>query len=624
MIPSPRWLVFFLIVTLIVPAPAFALRAPQKEHPLQLGGLEEALKNPAISSSISTSVVSSALSRASVGMEESHEGMSSRRQFLGAMATGAGFLEYFLTERVIETEEKHFDLYVLSEDGKEYVAIKKPESPPSKRIFPGEITWLNLSRSDRESFARGFEFSKIPPGYVLQSRHGVSSFADDFQYIYNPRVTVQFQLRGEGLEMVEVLVRHPPIARVGEILGRLTLKVAREWGTYSIALPEDPAAKIVYLGGLSSGKYAFSYPLVLEIHAKGSKENGGLAIRDIVTQTQYKRISFGKVTVAGVAAVAALSAGMAARKYRQGLWNVHLPWRDPVRREMRRLGQITRLVRSLANTPLTVVQCTMSEIVPYEFASERLIYSTVRNDWYDKLLTVLKSVVSADLGAVTSQRFEVLQNLPDEKLADPQTKEVLQHVYRDLIDHNPALRHEGFARRLGIEPTLPPPSEPSQGGLEEAAVGSQQQLEVPSAARTAQPMRFMVDTSKGDSSVLRFAQWAAMLVRAGAGNHIRFAGVATAQELKEAQLQMTDEAGRAMLADYIKTYDPSDPESYQSAFAVAQAMVFDEPRQLHPELVITRMDSIHARWFLDELDRLGIRNLFAPELRDEAEAYRSA
>jgi len=145
-----------------------------------------------------------------------------------------------------------------------------------------------------------------------------------------------------------------------------------------------------------------------------------------------------------------------------------------------------------------------------------------------------------------------------------------------------------------------------------------------SAGLEEQPMRFMVDTSKGDSSVLRFAQWATLLIRAGAGNHIRFAGVATAQELKEAQLQMTDKAGRAMLADYIKTYDPSDPESYQSAFAVAQAMVFDEPRQLHPELVITRMDSIHARWFLDELDRLGIRNLFAPELRDEAEAYRSA
>lgn len=163
---------------------------------------------------------------------------------------------------------------------------------------------------------------------------------------------------------------------------------------------------------------------------------------------------------------------------------------------------------------------------------------------------------------------------------------------------------------------------PSAAGLEERLV-SLPPIQVPAAVQESIPMRFVVDTYRErDPEVLRFAQWAVLLVRAGMP--VRFAGVATAWDLEEAKQELPMEA-RQMLEDHTQIYNPSDPASYEAALAAAKASVFgsaDSP--LAPESVLTRLDPTWVGWFLDELQRLGIQELFSPELLDQIEAHLTA
>jgi len=170
---------------------------------------------------------------------------------------------------------------------------------------------------------------------------------------------------------------------------------------------------------------------------------------------------------------------------------------------------------------------------------------------------------------------------------------------------------------------------PDQAGLEERTLPRLPWLApptrstLPSAQQMSRDMRFMVDTrEKGNPEVLRFAQWAVLLIRAGAPD-IQFAGVATAEELAAAQAQMPDEASRQALDDYIFTYDPADPSSYEAAFFFARAMAFGES-PFRQELVLTESDPLYVEWFLGELDRLGIKGLLSPDLWDRIQATLTA
>ncbi len=164
-----------------------------------------------------------------------------------------------------------------------------------------------------------------------------------------------------------------------------------------------------------------------------------------------------------------------------------------------------------------------------------------------------------------------------------------------------------------------PPEAPPKAGLEEVRP-------LPSARPAVSPMRFLVDTSGGESRVLHFAQWAVLLDRAGLP--IRFSGVATTDELVRAQAALPDEASRQMLTDHIQVYDPADESgvSYGTALALAQMTVFEEPTspQEIRRLTLREYNPLWVQWFLGELDRLGIQKLFEPALRNRIEAYLTA
>lgn len=159
-------------------------------------------------------------------------------------------------------------------------------------------------------------------------------------------------------------------------------------------------------------------------------------------------------------------------------------------------------------------------------------------------------------------------------------------------------------------------------GLEERLT-SLAPVQVSSARQEVLPMRFIVDTyAERDPEVLRFAQWAVLLMRAGAP--VQFAGVATAWELEEAQKELPAEAWQA-LEDHVQTYDPSDPASYETALAVAKASVFGSADSHQAqESVLTRLDPGWVEWFMGELQRLGIQELFSPDLLDQIEAHLTA
>jgi hypothetical protein len=165
-----------------------------------------------------------------------------------------------------------------------------------------------------------------------------------------------------------------------------------------------------------------------------------------------------------------------------------------------------------------------------------------------------------------------------------------------------------------------------QAGMEESAMLPDLASRVPPAPPIGQPMRFLVDTSGGESRVLRFAQWAILLDRAGL--RIRFAGVATADELARAQAALPDEAAQRMLADHVQIYDPADESgvSYDTALALAQMMVFEKevsPQEIH-RLTLREYNPVWVQQFLRELDRIGIQKLFEPALRDRIEAHLTA
>lgn len=177
------------------------------------------------------------------------------------------------------------------------------------------------------------------------------------------------------------------------------------------------------------------------------------------------------------------------------------------------------------------------------------------------------------------------------------------------------------------------PGETQEAGLEE--LGGLPRLPVlapveksrfPSAQQTGPVMRFVVDTSGGESRVLHFAQWAVLLDRAGLP--IRFAGVATADELTWAQAVLPDEASRRMLADHVQIYDPVDESgvSYSTALALAQMMVFEEqasPAEIR-RLTLREYNPGWVQWFLRKLDQLGIQELFEPAVRERIEASLTA
>jgi len=109
-----------------------------------------------------------------------------------------------------------------------------------------------------------------------------------------------------------------------------------------------------------------------------------------------------------------------------------------------------------------------------------------------------------------------------------------------------------------------------------------------------------------------------------AGAPVRFSGVATAWELDQAQKELPAEA-RKTLEDHIQVYNPADPASYETALAIAKASVFGSADSHQAqESVLIRVDPTWVEWFLGELQRLGIQELFSPELLDRIEAYLTA
>ena len=148
-------------------------------------------------------------------------------------------------------------------------------------------------------------------------------------------------------------------------------------------------------------------------------------------------------------------------------------------------------------------------------------------------------------------------------------------------------------------------------------------VQVPPARQGIPPMRFVVDThAEGDPEVLRFAQWAVLLMRAGVP--VQFSGVATAWELEEAQKELPVEARQA-LEDHIEVYDPADPDDYQRALETAKASVFGRADSHQArESVLTRAEPLYVKWFMGELQRLGIQKIFSPQLFDRIESYLTA
>ncbi|GEM_PF-5239472 len=134
-------------------------------------------------------------------------------------------------------------------------------------------------------------------------------------------------------------------------------------------------------------------------------------------------------------------------------------------------------------------------------------------------------------------------------------------------------------------------------------------------------LRFLVDTGAGEPGVLRLLEMAVQL-RLKDGVPVQAAGVATAEELAEAEAAMPDDISRESLRSRVFTYTPGDEESHRIARALAEASV-PELAGLHPELVITEMNRSTVTWFLQALQRLGV-NRFTHEMFDRVESYLTA
>ena len=78
---------------------------------------------------------------------------------------------------------------------------------------------------------------------------------------------------------------------------------------------------------------------------------------------------------------------------------------------------------------------------------------------------------------------------------------------------------------------------------------------------------------------------------------------------------------RLFLEHSIFTYLPGDDQSHQEA--LQQAKAFLKTPNLHPELVITEMNSTTIRWFLEALEQLGVRDLDA-DLMEQIDIFLEA
>lgn len=161
------------------------------------------------------------------------------------------------------------------------------------------------------------------------------------------------------------------------------------------------------------------------------------------------------------------------------------------------------------------------------------------------------------------------------------------------------------------------PATTDRTGLEELTLAKNP----PSAVQTKMPLRFLVDTGKGESGVLRLLEMAVQL-RLKDGVPVQAVGVATEEELAEAEAAMPDDVSRELLRARVFTYTPGDEESHQVALALAETSV-PGLAGIHPELIITEMNRSTVTWFLQALQRLGV-NRFTQEMFDRVESYLTA
>gem|GEM_PF-5633365 len=158
-----------------------------------------------------------------------------------------------------------------------------------------------------------------------------------------------------------------------------------------------------------------------------------------------------------------------------------------------------------------------------------------------------------------------------------------------------------------------------KGGLEEKWVAGLPAVRSTQDRATA--LRFLVDTGKGEAGVLRLLEMAVRL-RLEGNLPIQAAGVATEEELAEAEAAMPDDISRESLRTRVFTYTPGDEESHRIARALAETLV-PELAGLHPELVITEMNRSTVTWFLQALQQLGVTR-FTQEMFDQVESYLTA
>jgi hypothetical protein len=139
-----------------------------------------------------------------------------------------------------------------------------------------------------------------------------------------------------------------------------------------------------------------------------------------------------------------------------------------------------------------------------------------------------------------------------------------------------------------------------------------------SSKQAVMPMRFIVDTGKGNPEVLNLLSLALALKLEDPNLPIEAAGVATAGELAEAQAGLPESVGR-LLQDFVRTYTPGDEASHDLALGMAR---FDIP-DLHRDYEIREIDRHTLSWFFEALQALGVRNL-SSGLKEQVEAFLTA
>lgn len=481
----PRVLAAFLAMCLSLSSPAFALRTQEKAE----AGLEELTQalqsgDPVLSLGLSPptspartvelappvpsqKAIQITTSPVATGLEEK-QGIS-RRDFLvgggafvasGAIASGVSGLHstptFFSQRRVWRTPPSyiHHDWWDTNVGGvKQPGKVVLTEKRDHSGAFSGYPPWFY-----------GMEISKIPKGYPLDVGEPVEFQMSTENSFKNLVLHLEFQLRGENMDVVTATLEN----KKKGILGSLAIRPETEWKTYSIGFnPKDHFSDGEYLDKFITGVSLKDITLRIRGSVSQQKE-GSLSIRNLVSEIQYEELipnpkwKKASGTALGTFALEWLgisAAAIAAYRYRQGLWDLRMPWLGPGRREKRRLGQIARLVSSLKAAPLIVHEFFPHE-VPQEFGPDEpshpiWAYDWVRNSRYDKLLRVLIRVVTGDTQAATTQRLDLIDTLSVEKYGDPATRDSLDHIDRYLKAKRPDLFRN--------DKTLPP----TTAGLEE-------------------------------------------------------------------------------------------------------------------------------------------------------------